>query len=123
MGCCIFMQTLGQNCFQKEYQHNFFEQYTRQNRNYLSQRTLLMFIKASCLRKRPPGFICSTQTSLAATCRKSFASYFTVCTCFFPRRTSHFLPSEEGGVVPSGVTGVAGIGLAGVVISPISGWL
>lgn len=31
------------------------------------------------------------------------------------------LPSEEGGVVPSGVTGVVGAGLTGVVTKPISG--
>lgn len=44
---------------------------------------------------------------------------------FFLRKIKklHFLPSEEGGVVPSGVTGVVGIGLVGVVIRPISGWL
>ena len=37
--------------------------------------------------------------------------------CCLPRD----LPSEEGGVVPSGVAGVVGAGLTGVVTKPISG--
>lgn len=78
------MQILGQYCFQKEYQHNFIEQYTGKTEINLSQGILLMFSKASRSCKRPPGYICSRQTSLVAILRKCFASYFTVFNCFSP---------------------------------------
>lgn len=50
----------------------------------LSQIILLRLSKASCSRRRPPGYICSRLTLLVVIFRKCFASYFTVFNCYSP---------------------------------------